>query len=311
MKHLKHGAVLVLILLMAIVLAGCYWNEDLSSNQMGVKMDGGQITGCVGPGGVYSDGGWFAELKPVSLTAVKLTVEDPEVATSDNQLVGVAITVQAARKSDCDSLKNLMTNWTSLTDDALLSDTIASTTKESIKNGVRGFSLTQLLDDRNKLATSIMESLEQDAEKYGVQIINVTIENIALQADYAKVLSDKALITAQLEQAVRQQDLINQQAANNQLEQQTRAKTLEEQLKAEEAQTAVDVEIASREGKKIAAANQVYLDNAPAFELRRLELISTILGDKSTVYFMPAGTDLSMWFTPYGPASPTPAVTQP
>ena len=52
--------------------------------------------------------------------------------------------------------------------------------------------------------------------------------------------------------------------------------------------------IASREGKAIAARNEIYLANLPAYELERLRLLKDILGDKAVLYFVPQGTDLTL-----------------
>jgi hypothetical protein len=246
--------------------------------------------------GVYSDSRFFADLKQISLGTVTFQVSDPEVTVKGNQLVGETVTIQARRKGDCESIKTLLTNWPTLIDDTQLISVITSTALESMKNGTRSLTLDELLNDRNVLAKNISDSLELDASKYSVDIINVTINNIALNPEYAAQLQAKALITAQTDTELQRQNLIKQQKANEQLEQDQRVLVLQKQFLAEEAQTAVDVEIASREGKKTAAAYQVYLDNPAAYELERLARLAKVLGDKATVYFVPEGTDLSLLF---------------
>jgi hypothetical protein len=288
---------LVGLLILAFSLSSCYLNKEIDANEIGVEMNAGKIRGCVGPG-VHTSWGWFDDLKPISSATVKVTVGDPEVATQDNQLVGVEITIQARRMTDCDSARNILTNWNALVDDQALIDTIDATAREGIKVGTRSFTLTQLLDDRNSLAQKIEDSLVGDADFYSVTIVNVIVNNIAIDPSYADQLKEKALLTAQIETELRRQDLIKQTASNNILEQERRTAVLQEQVKAEQAQTNVQMEIANRAGKMIAAENQVYITNQYAFDLEKLRLMKEILGDKSTFYFIPEGTDITMLWSP-------------
>lgn len=288
---------LVILLIVSFLLSACYINEEVDANEIGVKMRAGEIENCVSPG-VYTEMGWFQDLRQISSATVKLSVADPEVATQDNQLVGVEITIQARRMTDCDSAHNILTNWPALVDDQALIDTIDATAREGIKVGTRSFTLTQLLDDRNSLAQKIEDSLVGDATVYSVKIVNVIVNNIAIETGYANQLKEKALLTAQIETELRRQDLIKQTASNNILEQERRTAVLGEQVKAEQAQTAVQLEIATRAGKMIAAENQVYITNQYAYDLEKLRLMKDILGDKSTFYFIPEGTDITMLWNP-------------
>jgi hypothetical protein len=285
------------LLILGFLLSSCYINKEVDANEIGIKMNAGRIESCVGPG-VYTELGWFQDLKLLSSATINLSVGDPEVATQDNQLVGVEITIQARRMTDCESARNIFTNWNSLVNEQALIDTISATAREGIKVGTRDFTLTQLLDDRNSLAQKIEESLVGDADFYSIMIVNVIVNNIAIDPSYAEQLKEKALLTAQIETELRRQDLIKQTASNNILEQERRTAVLQEQVKAEQAQTFVQLEIANRAGKMIAAENQVYITNQYAFDLEKLRLMREILGDKSTFYFIPEGTDITMLWNP-------------
>lgn len=284
----------LLVLFVLVFQTGCYFNQEVQSNQIAVKLYKNQIESVADkPGGVYSAMTCFyCDLRAVDIDTQTFSVEDPEVLTADNQAVGVKITIQARRKSDNDSIKNLLTNWSLLADNDQFKGTISATAREGMKNGVRGFTLTQLLDDRNGLADAIRGQLEEDAKKYSAEIVNVTVENIGPSEEYMKILSDTANLKAQTDQAKRRQDLINQQASNDILAQQQRVKVADEQVKAEQAETLVQVEIAKRQGEVIAAQNSVYSLNPQAFELKRLELLKDVLNNK-TIMFIPEGTDLN------------------
>lgn len=287
-------AYILLVVLLPLLISGCYVNDEVATNQVAVQLSKNKIQEVVGPG-VYSDWGLWADLKEMDVDTLTFSVEDPEVLTSDNQAVGVKVTVQARRQSDEESVKNIFTKWSALVDNTSLTNTISATAREGMKNGTRGFTLTQLLDDRNGLADAIRSQLELDAEKYSVEIVNVTIENIAPSQSYMAILSETANIKAQTDQEVRRRDLINQKASNSILEQEQRVKVAEAQVLAEQAETKVSVEIARRSGEVTSASNQVYVDNPQAFALEQLRLVKDIFNDK-TVYFLPEGTDITtLW----------------
>jgi len=290
----KFRLAIIFALALSMLLSGCFLNDNVRTDQQGLIIDGGRIKSCVGPG-VYSDMGWFTDLVEVGMGTLTFGVDDPEVATSDNQLVSVAITVQAKRSGNCDDLKNLVTSWPALVEDPVLSDTVSRTAREAIKNGVRSFTLNQLLDDRNSLSLRITEALQEDANKYGATIINVTIENIGIDPDYAAQLNQKALYRVQTEAELERQQLISQQAANDRLEEQQRVTVLEERIKAEKAETDVQVEIARRQGEKVAAQYQVYLDNEAAYDLERLRLLQGIIGENWV--FTNPDIDPTLFFT--------------
>jgi len=286
---------IVIVMVLAFLLSGCYINKEVSPSEVGIQLVRNKIQDCTGAG-VFTGWGLWDDLRVVSMNTLTFKVTDPEVATADNQLVGIEITIQARRNGDCDSVKNLLTNWSTLTNDESLTNVITATALEGIKVGTRQFTLAQLLDDRNGLSGKISEGIEQDAAKYSTGIINVTVSNIALAPEYSKMMQDKALLTAEIDLELRRQDVIKQKASNDRLEQDQRAAVLAQKLFAEQAQTAVDVEIASREGKKVAANYQVYLDNPAAYQLALLDRYGTIFGDKSVFYFLPTGTDMTMLF---------------
>lgn len=304
---------LLVFVIFSVLASGCYFNEDVGTNEVAVKLYKNQIeTIADKPGGVYSAATCFyCDLRKVGIDTLTFSVEDPEVLTKDNQAVSVKVTIQARRKADSESIKNLLTNWSILVDNNQLIATISATAREGMKNGTRGYTLAELLDDRNGLAGDIMQQLEDDAEKYSVDIVNVTIENIGPSAEYMAILSQTANLKAQTDQEIRRQDLINQQSKNAQLEQQQRVLVAKEQVKAEQAETEVQVEIASREGEVVAARNLVYSDNPQAFELKRLEWLAKILGEKS-VFYLPADTDLTLFLQQLsGQAVPVPQSNNP
>lgn len=289
----KKSIFLLLAVAVVMLLSACEFQRNVNPDQVGIFTSRNKIERCVGAG-VYTRWGYFQEVDVVNRNTLTMEVSDPEVATSNNQLVGATITIQFRRMSDCDSITGLLTNWSALRNDDTLRETVDANAREAIKNGVRKFTLTGLLNDRNGLSSAIKEQLSEDTGKYFVEVVNVTIENIALDPDYADTLKRTAQLTAEQEYAERRQDVIAQQAETDKFEQEQREQVLGLQLLAEQAQTEVDVEIARREGEKVKAANQVYVTNEYAYELRRLELLANILGPKSTMWFVDPNTNLTL-----------------
>jgi len=285
----------MIMMVLAFALSGCYLNSEVQANEVGVQLESNKIVNCTTPG-VYTGWGFWDDLKVVSLNTLTFVVTDPEVATADNQLVGVGITIQARRNADCESVTSLLTNWSALTSDENLIGVITATALEGIKVGTRQFTLEQLLNDRNGLSSKISEGIEADAMKYSTTIVNVTVSNLDLDDEYAQMMQDKALLTAEIDLELRRQDLIKQKASNDKLDQNQRAEVLAQKLLAEQAQTEVDVEIASREGKKVAANYEVYTLNERAFQLEMVKRYGEIFGDKSVFYFLEKGTDLTLLF---------------
>jgi hypothetical protein len=299
MKQLNKVLVFVLML---VFLTGCYWNEDVATNQKAVKLDKNKIQEVVGPG-VYSEMGcYFCDLKTVNTDTLTFSVDDPEVLTKDNQAVSVKITIQARRKGDDESVKNLFTNWSSLIDDTNFINTISATAREGMKVGTRNYTLTQLLDERSGttgadgsvagLAEDIREAIQEDANEYGGEIVNVTVENIGASPEYMEVLAQTANLNAEIDKAKREQELIKQNALNAVLQQEQRITVAEKQVLAEQAETDVQVEIASRAGEVIAAQNEVYTLNREAYELERLRLMEKIFGNKTM--FLPSDIVLNL-----------------
>lgn len=276
--------IVVLLATLVFFLTGCVFQSEVQTNQMSVDLYKNEIVAVRGPGVYTHLGCFFCDLKTVDVDTLTFSVEDPEVLTKDNQAVGEKITIQARRKADDASVKNIFTNWSTYTNDDVLKATISATALEGMKNGTRVYTLTELLDDRNGLADAISKSLEEDAKEYSVEIVNVTIANIAPSTQYMAILSETANIKAQTDQEIRRQDLINQKAKNSILEQEKRVEVANAQVVAEQAETKVQVEIANRQGEIVAASNQVYADNPQAFELHRLELLKDVIGDKTVIY---------------------------
>lgn len=291
MKYKQKFSLLLLVTVVASMLGACYFGNEIKANQQGLALDANAVRNCVGPG-VYTDAGFYTDMWEIATDTLTFEVTDGSVATKDTQIVGITLQIQARRNDDCPSLTLLFTKYQSLLNDDNLKSTIGASASEAIKIAVRGMTLDQLLNDREGLSTGITDFLNEDTAKYGAVVTNISIKDVQLNAEYEALLVKKANLTAQIELAERQQDLFAADAAAERIRQEEAALTSQAQLLAEQAKTAVEVEIAEREGDKIAAQFAVYNENERAYELRRLELLQKVLGDKAAVYFVDSVEDL-------------------
>lgn len=305
----------LLLLLMSMVTTACYTWDDIPESSMGIGSDGGRLDQECKTPGVYSDwSGAYKKLREVPTGSLTFEVTDNAVLTLDNQVLKtVQIAIQIRRKKDCESIKDILTNWPSLaTDDEELIRVTKTQVGQGLKQAINKVNLSQFLANRTGVGQGVKDDLVPFAAKFDVEVISVSINDFDLDDAYVAKLETKAQITVDIDIAKRNQDLAIAQQETARKVQEERNLTLIEQRKAEEAQTLVDVEIASREGKKIEAANSVYQTNEQAFELRRLELLKGLLSASDKIYFVPEGTDLTLFISGLqGTAVPVPQNSAP
>lgn len=314
---MKKLLVLAMFVMLAAVSAGCYWNEQVNTNQVGAQTEGGKIVAVVGSG-LYS-GGINAELTQINCDALNVPYENASVATAENQSVAIKATIIVLR--DCGTygggspneanVKELLSNWNKVAlDDAELSATVVASAGQGVKAGVHEYTLEQLLADRNGLAAKIESSLNENL-KFPVRVISVQVNDVDPDDSYMAILQEKANLKAATDKAIQEQTFIKQTAANAKLQQDQNAEVSKAQLAAEQAITAVELEKARREGARIAATFDVYKTNPAALELRRLELLQKVVGDKATFWFLQPDQVVNLFtgqtngVTPVVPQAPT------
>ena len=92
----------IVVLLMGLLLTGCYWNTKVEPDQAGIRLKKGMIEEIAGPG-MYS-GGWYTDIQIVSVSAQTTNWTDPDLVTKDKQPIGLDIGVTYARNSSVESL---------------------------------------------------------------------------------------------------------------------------------------------------------------------------------------------------------------
>ena len=96
-----------LLVLTLISTTACYYNKQVGSNQIGLKMDDGVTISEVVGSGRYTNLGWYAGLTCIDTASHTLVWEDADVWTSDKQVVGFTASATYARKSDEASVRKM------------------------------------------------------------------------------------------------------------------------------------------------------------------------------------------------------------
>ncbi|HNB50945.1 MAG TPA: SPFH domain-containing protein, partial [Anaerolineales bacterium] len=188
--------VVVLIVFTAVILPFAnqfyYLFARVDQNQVGVRFQGGKILDVVGPG-VYSDFGFFVEIKTVSSQAVPFSVRDEEIITSDKQRIGLVVSGDVFRP-DLARRDLLLTLWPQYgniyVDDELTKTRVQDLARQAMKVcvGERTFDDAIIGDARDDLRACIDDELSQLAENYGLQIENVVVPEVVLSPEVQAAL---------------------------------------------------------------------------------------------------------------------------
>ena len=282
---MKKRLSLVLILTLAMVFCcSCYYKHEVDTSEVGIEMgDGVSISAIVGPGR-YTNLDYYAELTTMDVSTKKLSIEISDVSTSDKQTVSVLVYAEFARKSDEASVRNLWKNYNAA---ARKDEHLVSMVEDLIYSPVNKVSTQYTIDEmlgiaeseknRSTMESDIADILRQSLESRGVSLAILEIKNIGVDPEYQAKLQEKSTAAIEIELA------------------EQKALQLEKQLQQEVAQTNIDLEKARRANLVAEEQAKVYEESKEAYELKRLELLKDMLGDSDKVYFIPEGTDITLF----------------
>lgn len=291
---------LLTLTLVALSATGCYWNEGVAGSQVGLRLgDGVKIDDVVGPGR-YSDFGWYASIAHLDVSSKTVNWKDPDLVTSDKQPLEVGVDVTFARKGDRESATLLWNRYRAeATSDEALSKQVLSRIPSQAKTVTAQYSLDQLIgtapgegDGRPIVTKKLFDLLKPELDEFGVQLLNVRFTNFQPHAEYLVLLRQKAQVELEKEISVQ------------------RTVQLQQQLEQERAQTNIELEKANRTNQVAQKQSEVYKISPEAYELEKLNRLKDVLGDKATVYFVPQGSDISLFFNGEG-ARPPAVINQP
>lgn len=282
----KKIALFLLLVICSLSLCSCYWKTEIQANEVGLTMnDGVSVTGVVGAGR-YTDMGYYANIESIDISTKKIVLRLDDVSTSDKQTVGVEVMAEVSRKSDEASVRNLWTNYNAV---AKKDDQLEALVQDLLRSPVNKVSTQMTVDemlgvaDSNKtratMENDIFELLSPLLASRGIALNAFQVMNISVDPQYQAKLQEKSIAAIEIELA------------------EQKARQLEKQLEQEEAQTQIDLEKARRANQVAEEEAKVYETSKEAYELKRLELMKDLLGESDKVYFIPEGSDITLFLS--------------
>lgn len=278
----------LLILLIVVALfstTGCYYNKKIGSNEVGLKMDDGVTISEVVGSGRYTNLGWYAGITPIDTSSKTAIWEDNDVWTSDKQVVGFTASITYARNSDEESVRRMWKEYNAAANDnEELSKLISSRIPRIVKQVSTQMTLDEMLgiadSDKNRttMQLEIEKLLSAELDSCGVKLIDFGVNNISVDPEYQAKMQEKSTAAIEIELA------------------QQRAEQLNKQLDQEKAQTEIDLEKARRQNLVAEENAKVYEVSEEAYELEKLRIMKEMLKETDKVYFIPEGSDISMFF---------------
>jgi len=271
---------LPLLLIAVLLISGCgYVNHIVDNGYMAVRLNDGRVSQVVGPGRYNTwPLGFFTGIADVNVSPQSVEWADESVGTREKQTIGVRVTVTYRR--DQLKVEDMWVNWnTYAKDDAIL----ASAVQDRIPGAVKDLTTNYPLDDilgtegsevgRAEVTEYLSNILREELAEFDVKLENVVIDNVEPSAAYKEVNEERAL-----------------EREKKRLEEDRQArKSLE--LKTEQAQTAIDKEIATREQEVAAIKAKTFELSPEALELEKLRIQVEAL-KSARVIFLPSDTSL-------------------
>jgi hypothetical protein len=269
-----------IVLIMAVLMSGCYWNQTVETGRVGVQMNDGVSVDAVVTPGRYTQMGWYSALEEADVTNKTIAWQDPSLVTKDKQPIGMVLAVTFARKSDSESVKNMFLKYRAEfeNDDALIT-LVNSRIPEVAKSISTRYSLDQLIGidpniTRDAVSNEMQALLQEKLDEVYVDLVTVQLQDIAPSASFMDLLDQKA--AAQIAVELAKQETLK----------------LNEQLNQQKSQTAINIEIAERENKVTEIKSKAYADSPEMLQLKQLELLAGIIGANDKIIYVPAGADL-------------------
>jgi regulator of protease activity HflC (stomatin/prohibitin superfamily) len=226
--NIVRGVIIALVVLMvAVVLTSSnlfYIMQRVEQQEVGVRFRAGRIVDVVGPG-LYTDVGFYVDLKKIPSSAVSFSVEDDEIITKDKQRLGLLVAGDIFRPNlaQADILKNNWAQYSELyTREDVLKTRVEGLARQSMKVciGERTFNDNVIGTARDVLRECIDTELSRLAENYGLQIANVVVPNIILSQEAQQLLDSITQSRLNTEKAAQDKLKAEAEAAAEQARQQ-------------------------------------------------------------------------------------------
>lgn len=271
-----------------------YFFERVEEQEVGVQFESGRIKEVVGPG-VYSDFGFYVELRRVSSQAIPFNVEDSEIITRDKQRIGLVVSGDIFRPglADREILRDLWQEYRNVyLDDQLAQTRVQDLARQAMKVcvGDRNFDDNVVGTARDELRACIDEELSGLANNFGLRIENVVVPNVLLSPEVQAALD--AIVQSRLETEKAAQDKLraSAQASAEQARQEGEIRVAQSRIQEETKQQTI---LAQLEQEKILAQKAV-IEAEKANELARVEAEQAIIEAQKSNELLAAQKDLEI-----------------
>src|SRR5687768_6235724 len=261
------------IALLAILIRPFWYFEVINNDEVGIGIEAGQIQGVKQPGIAY-DLGLFVELIKIKTSAVPITVDDPELITSDKQRIGLEVTADVFRPHEKDLVTSNYARYRGIyTDDNSLQQRMTAFTLQAMKVcvGDKKFDEAVIGSGRDALRACIDDELSGLAEPLGLEVRNVAVPQVTISPEVQAALDaivQSRLLTEKAKQDVEkaQQESLAQQAVEegrirveqSKLQEEARQQVTLQQLKEQQ----LEAQLAVIEQETINAQAQLELSQA-------------------------------------------------
>jgi hypothetical protein len=206
----------LLAVLGSFLLTGCYFQAEVESSEVGLKMpDGVTVEEVVGPGR-YTDLGFYSDLRVIDVSAKQIEWVDPDLVTRDLQPIGLSLQVTYARDRKTDSVRLMWEQYRQQAlDDVALETLVRGRIPAVSKEITARYTLQDMIGTsgsdqagRSLLAKQLADLLAPQLTEIGVVLLDVAVTNIDPGQAYLDLLQQKAQVAlerdiADLEQRVK------------------------------------------------------------------------------------------------------------
>ncbi len=225
----------IVLIVLTFALRSFWYFEVIENDEVGIKLQAGQIKGVVQPGIVY-DFGLFVEIIKIKTSAVAVTVTDEELITSDKQRIGLQVTSDVFRPRDEATVSTNYGRYRTLyTNDADLQKRMGDFSLQAMKVcvGNRKFDDAVIGSARDALRTCIDEELSTLAQPLGLEVRNVAVPQVTISPEVQAALD--SIVQSRLSTEKAKQDVEKAQQESLALQAIEEGKIRVEQSKLQEA----------------------------------------------------------------------------
>lgn len=198
---------IVALVILATVIRSFWYFEVINNDEVGIAIEAGQIQGIKQPGIAY-DLGLFVQLVKIKTSAVAITVDDPELITSDKQRIGLEVTADVFRPRETDLVVSNYARYRGIyTDDDSLQQRMTAFTLQAMKVcvGDKKFDEAVIGSGRDDLRACIDEELSSLAEPLGLEVRNVAVPQVTILPEVQAALD--AIVQSRLATEKAKQDV--------------------------------------------------------------------------------------------------------